>query len=113
MVRPATVYERATIGKGWLIIPVVTRACCRHDGRVLAGCIERIRGHDNYVGELGALLLAAEDSEAGGRVLLFFDATSPVGLGSVSVISTIGISWITMQIGCWTLWSICCKSVKW
>ena len=60
------------------VIPVVSKACCRHDGKVLAGCIERIRGHDNYVGELGALLTAAEDVEAGGRVLLLFDATSPV-----------------------------------
>ena len=57
---------------------VVSQAAVRHDGAVRSGVIDPKHGLDNYVGELGALLQALEDAEAGGRIALVFDATSPV-----------------------------------
>ena len=49
---------------------VVSQAAVRHDGSVRSGVIDPKHGLDNYVGELGALLQALEDAEAGCRIAL-------------------------------------------
>ena len=53
-------------------------AAARHDGEVVAGHFLEPEGSDNYLGELAALLAALDDAPEGSRVLLMFDATSPV-----------------------------------
>ena len=42
------------------------------------GLIDPKHGLDNYVGELAAMLQAIDDAEAGARVAIVFDATSPI-----------------------------------
>ena len=59
-------------------LAVVSQAAARHDGAVVSGVIDPKYGLDNYVGELAALLQAVHDAEAGARVVVVFDATSPV-----------------------------------
>ena len=56
----------------------VARAAVRHDGRVLGGRLREPEGADNYIGELAAQLDAAAEEGEGGRVIVVFDATSPV-----------------------------------
>lgn len=56
----------------------VTRAAVRHDGQVLGGRLREPEGADNYIGELAAQLDAAAAEDEGGRVIVVFDATSPV-----------------------------------
>ena len=57
---------------------VVARAAVRHDGVIISGRIREVEGADNYLAELAAQLDAMEAEEAGGRVVVVFDATSPV-----------------------------------
>ena len=57
---------------------VVARAAARHDGAVFGGRMHEPEGHDNYLGELAAQLDAAAAECEGGRVIIMFDATSPV-----------------------------------
>jgi ribonuclease HI len=59
-------------------IPLVSQAACRHDGKVVSGLLDGSWGYDNYVGELGALTQAVEDAERDSRVMIVFDASSPV-----------------------------------
>ena len=56
----------------------VARAAVRHDGQVLGGRMREPEGADNYIGELAAQLDAAAAEDEGGRVIVVFDATSPV-----------------------------------
>ena len=57
---------------------VVARAAVRHDGATLGGRLNEPEGNDNYIGELAAHIDAAESLDVGARVILVFDATSPV-----------------------------------
>ena len=49
-----------------------------HSGRVSAGTMVEPEGEDNYLGELGAVLAALAAEQAGGRILIILDATSPI-----------------------------------
>ena len=57
---------------------VVSRSAVRHDGEVFGGRMMEPEGHDNYLGELAAEIDAAAAMEKGARVILVFDATSPM-----------------------------------
>jgi len=57
---------------------VVARAAARHDGVIKAGRMWEVEGADNYLAELAAQLDALVDENEGGRIILVFDATSPV-----------------------------------
>ena len=49
-----------------------------HDGVTLSGLLEEAEGSNNYLGELGALVVALQALPDGARVLGVVDATSPV-----------------------------------
>ena len=57
---------------------VTARAAGRHDGAIKAARIHEVEGADNYLAELAAHLDALNDENEGGRIILVFDATSPV-----------------------------------
>jgi hypothetical protein len=57
---------------------VIARAAARHDGVVIAGRMQEAEGADNYLAELAAQLDCAEHEDVGGRIIIIFDATSPV-----------------------------------
>ena len=57
---------------------VVARATIRHDGVVLGGRMREPEGADNYLAELAALLDAINSENIGGRIIVIFDASSPV-----------------------------------
>ena len=57
---------------------VVGRAAARHDGTVVAGGLAEEEGQDNYLAELAAQLDALDAEPPGGRLIVVFDATSPV-----------------------------------
>ena len=70
--------ERERAGDSEMGDAYVTRAAVRHDGQVLGGRMLEPEGADNYIGELAAQLDAAAAEDEGGRVIIVFDATSPV-----------------------------------
>ena len=57
---------------------VTARGAARHDGLTLGGCIAEPEGADNYLAELAALIDVFNAEDEGGRVMVVFDATSPV-----------------------------------
>ena len=57
---------------------VAARAAVRHDGLIIGGVLEEEEGEDNYLAELAAMLDVLASLPPGGRILLIFDATSPV-----------------------------------
>ena len=57
---------------------VVGRAAVRHDGVTLGGGMHEPEGADNYLAELAAQIDALHHEAEGGRVIVVFDATSPV-----------------------------------
>jgi Ribonuclease HI len=59
-------------------VQLVTFATAHHSGRVSAGTMVEPEGEDNYLGELGAVLAALAAEQAGGRILIILDATSPI-----------------------------------
>ena len=78
-----------TLDGGWRevkteggIVKIATRAAIDHEGRVMGGRIcEEDVNEDNYIAELAAQLDALTDATARGtdeRVIMVFDATSPV-----------------------------------
>ena len=70
--------------EGWapteenLTAHVTARSAIKHDGTILGGRIWEPEGADNYLAELAAQLDAANKEDAGGRIIVVFDATSPV-----------------------------------
>lgn len=60
------------------LVKVVSCAAGCHDGKVVSGNMEEPEGKNNYRGELGAQILALADGTGGIRVMIVFDATSPV-----------------------------------
>ena len=58
--------------------PVVGWGAVRHDGRRLGARVQEPEGADNYLAELAAQIAAAHAEDEGGRLVLMFDATSPV-----------------------------------
>jgi ribonuclease HI len=78
-----------TLDGGWRVVKtdkggtkIATRAAIDHEGRVLGGRIcEEDVNEDNYIAELAAQLDALTDAVSRGekeRVIIIFDATSPV-----------------------------------
>ena len=57
---------------------VVARAAMRHDGVAVGGGLHEPEGADNYLAELAAQIDAAHAEDEGGRVIIMFDATSPI-----------------------------------
>ena len=57
---------------------VVTRGIGLTGGRRMVSRMDEVTGHDNYLGELAALIDAFDHMAPGGRVGIMFDATSPV-----------------------------------
>jgi len=70
--------SRCTVGEGEDTEYVCARAAARHDGRLFGGRIKAPEGADNYLAELAAHLDALNEEGAGGRIIIIFDATSPV-----------------------------------
>ena len=58
--------------------PVVARAAARHDGTILGGGLREPEGNDNYLAEMAAMMDSLAAEEEGGRIVVVFDATSPV-----------------------------------
>ena len=54
------------------------RAAVRHDGRIISGVLDEEEGADNYLAELAAQLDALHAEPPGGRLIIVYDATSPV-----------------------------------
>ena len=57
---------------------LVGRAGGLNDGSLFMGKMQEVTGHDNYLGELAAQLDVLKLLPEGGRVMIVFDATSPV-----------------------------------
>ena len=57
---------------------VITRAYARHCGSVAGSRLHEPEGADNYLAELAAQMDVASAEAAGGRIVVVFDATSPV-----------------------------------
>ena len=53
-------------------------AVCWHDGTVDSGQLDETLGEDNYLAELAAQVRCFQRAERGDRVMVTFDATSPV-----------------------------------
>lgn len=69
---------RSRVGGKANPIYVCARAAIRHDGQMVTGRMREPEGADNYLAELAAQIDALHEEGEGGRIILVFDATSPV-----------------------------------
>jgi ribonuclease HI len=71
--------SRARVGSGKSAYVASGRVAIAHDGSRVGGrLLEEPEGHDNYLAELAAQIDALMHAPAKSRVILVFDATSPV-----------------------------------
>ena len=64
---------------------VNARASVRHDGFVQGGRLEEPEGADNYIDELAAQMDMALAEDRGSRIIVTFDAVSPVKAASCAI----------------------------
>ena len=57
---------------------VIARMALRHDGLKLGGRLHEPEGADNYIAELAGQMDLAHAEDEGGRIIVIFDATSPL-----------------------------------
>ena len=69
---------RQKVDVGDAVMVVGARAALFHDGTVKGGMLDEEEGNDNYLAELAAQIDALEELSPMDRVIVVFDATSPI-----------------------------------